>query len=54
MPVNRLLKELTSAEIAEYMAFDSLKDEHYMATVKSKMMTDEERIKAFDKIFGVK
>lgn len=53
MTVKKLLAELTSAEISEYMAFDQLKDENYMNNLKSDMMTDEERNARIDKMLGL-
>lgn len=50
--INRLLSELSSPEISEYMAFDRLKDENYLDSIKSEMMTDEERNAAIDKLLG--
>ena len=34
------------------MAFDRLKDENYLDSIKSEMMTDEERNAAIDKLLG--
>ncbi len=53
MTVNKLLHELTSPQISEYMAFDKLKNEAYMDSLKSDMMTAEERNAQIDKMLGL-
>ena len=46
MTLNKLLCEMTSSEIGEWMAFDRLKDEDYRKELESKAMTDEQRNEA--------
>jgi len=40
--INKLLSELSSAQIAEYMAFDLLKDEAYRVKLKDSQMSQDE------------
>lgn len=54
MTVKSLLNELSSADISEYMAFDQLKDQDYKDNLKSKMMSDEERMLKIKSLFGYK
>ncbi|MCP3852697.1 MAG: hypothetical protein GY694_21090 [Gammaproteobacteria bacterium] len=53
LTVDKLLHTMTSAEIAEWMAFDQLKNDDYMDSLKSDMMTDEERNAKIDKMLGL-
>ncbi len=46
--------ELTSAEISEYMAFDQLKNDEYMESLKAEMLSDEERMLKIKSLFGYK
>ena len=54
MTVKTLLNELTSAEIAEYIAYDQLKDENYRDRLNVEMMDEEERMLKIKSLFGYK
>jgi len=54
MSVNKLLTELSSAEISEWMAFDQLKNDDYKEKLKSEMMSEEERNSKLKSLFGYK
>ena len=51
MTLNKLLCEMTSSEISEWMAFDRLKDEDYRKELESKSMTAEQRSAAIKALF---
>ena len=42
---------MSSSEISEWMAFDRLKDEDYVKSIKAKIMTEDERNAAIIKMF---
>jgi len=52
MSVARLLSEMDSQEISEWMAFDMLGDKEYREKLESKMMTSEQRSDALKKMLG--
>lgn len=58
MTVSQMLQSMTSAELAEQMAFDSLKDESYRKRleaererIQSLTLSPEERAAEFKKLF---
>lgn len=52
--VHDLMNDLSSAQIAEYMAFDQLKDSEYRAKLKRDAMTQEELTMVQKALFGFK
>lgn len=54
MTVRALMNELTSADIAEYMAADRLKDEKYRESLKMEMMTSEQQEEQLMLMLGYK
>lgn len=59
MPVNQLLNEMDSADIAEYMAYDITSDEDWLKRYKQKQeldrsrdMSPEEKAEAFMAAMG--
>ena len=51
---HEILNDLSSAQIAEYMAFDKLKDNKYLEKLESDMMSDEERMLKIKQLLGFK
>jgi hypothetical protein len=52
IPVNELLNRLSSAEIAEYMAFDLLKDKDSYDRIKMDTLSEEEKMNLQKKLMG--
>jgi len=54
MTVVDMLKNMSSYEVSEWMAFDNLKDENYRAKIKAETMTLEERDGKLKNLLGFK
>jgi hypothetical protein len=52
MITDNFLKQVTSAQIAEYMAYDALKDEEYRESLQMQMMSPEDQSAAIVKLLG--
>jgi hypothetical protein len=52
MPIKKLLMEMSSADISEYMAMDLLKDQDQYDRLKSETMTAEQRDIEIKRLLG--